>query len=644
MKSNQAALIGLRLLAVAFLVVFVFSVRPLGAQERQKLHTTQAAPPSARVVGRLPETQIMKLALTLRLRNTDQLKGALQELYSPGSPNYRNFLSADQFTEEFGPTVDDYQKVIAFVTAHGLTVTRTTPNRVVLDISGPVASVEEAFQLTMHTYQHPTESRIFHAPDVEPSLDADIPIQGITGLNDFEPPRPLGLHYATKDEITRTNQTGSGPDGFFLGSDMRAAYYGGTALTGAGQAVGLFEFGPYNLSDVQAYFSFINQPLNVPIVNVLIDGANPTCGAGCDDGEEVIDIEQAISMAPGLSAVIVYEGGFDVDMFNQMATDNIAKQLSCSFGFLPADPSSDEPIFTEFAAQGQNLFVASGDGGAYFGNPTDCQNFSNLSGCIFYPTDDPLITAVGGTNLTTNGPGGSWQSETGWIGSGGGFSTNGFAIPSYQVPVINSSNQGSTALRNIPDVAAEANTDNFFCANGGCFLGVGGTSLAARRWAGFLALANEQAGGEPVGSLNPTIYALGQSSNYDSEFHDITSGDNFNSGSPDLFTAVTGYDLVSGWGSPNGQGLLNALGPAFSGPNFSLTASPSTVLLSQGTTGSTAISLSPVNSFTGTAALRVSVLGSPAGVSASINPTSITGTGPATLTISTASDTPGGDF
>ena len=243
------------------------------------------------------------------------------------------------------------------------------------------------------------------------------------------------------------------------------------------------------MSDVQAYFNFVNQPLNVPIVNVLLDGVSGICGAGCDDGEEVIDIQQAVSMAPGLSAVIVYEGSNDTDMFNQMAVDNVAKQLSCSFGFLPPDPQSDEPIFQEFAAQGQNLFVASGDGGAYFGDPVACANFSNLNGCVFYPADDPLITAAGGTNLTTNGPGGSWQSETGWIGSGGGFSTNGLAIPSYQAPVINGTNQGSTTLRNIPDVAAEANTDNLFCANGGCFIGVGGTSLSAPRWAGFLALA-----------------------------------------------------------------------------------------------------------------------------------------------------------
>jgi hypothetical protein len=644
MTTNRRHSLSLLVLLLACAVTSLFSAAPLHGQQRQPLPTRIAAAATARSVGRVPGSQTMSLALTLSLHNQAQLTSLLQQLYSPTSPQYRKFLTVAEFTDQFGPTADDYAKVVAFATAHGLTVTNTSPNRLVLDVRGTVAQIEQAFQIQLNLYQHPTENRNYYAPNVEPSVEAGIPVQGISGLNNFEPPRPIGLKQLAKGESVISNQTGSGPDGFFLGSDMRAAYAPGTTLTGAGQSIGLFEFGPYNLSDVQAYFSFINQPLNVPIVNELIDGVSPICGAGCDDGEEVIDIQQAISMAPGLSAIIVYEGNNDTDMFNQMATDNVAKSLSCSFGFLPADPSSDEPIFQEFAAQGQNLFVASGDGGAYFGNPVDCANFSNLNGCIFYPTDDPFITAAGGTDITTNGPGGTWQSETGWIGSGGGFSTNGLTIPIYQVPVINSSNQGSTTLRNIPDVAAEANTDNFFCANGGCFIGVGGTSLAAPRWAGFLALANEQANGQPVGFLNPTIYALGQTANYNTAFHDITVGNDFNSGSPDLFSDVTGFDLVTGWGSPNGSGLLNALAPAFTGPNFSLLATPSTLDVAQGTTGVSTIVASPLNGFTGTINLSVKVLGQPTGVTATISPTTITGPSSASLSVSTTGATPGGNF
>jgi hypothetical protein len=606
----------------------------LQATQRQSLGTRLAAPASAIPVGRLPGAQRLNLAITLPLRNQEELRVFLQQLYNPASPNYRKFLTVQQFTERFGPTKADYQKVAEFAESHGLAVTNTAPNRLVLDVSGSVAAIERAFQLKMRVYQHPRENRTFYAPSVEPSVEPGLPVQGISGLNNFDPPRPIGLKRSRRGERVHGNQTGSGPDGQFLGSDMRAAYYGGTELTGVGQAVGLFEFGPYNLSDVQNYFSLVGQPLNVPIVNVLLDGVSPTCGAGCDDGEEVIDIEQAISMAPGLSAIIVYEGNNDVDMFNQMATDNVAKQLSCSFGFLPADPASDEPIFGEFAAQGQNLFVASGDSGAFDDNNP-----------VFYPADDPLITDVGGTDLTTVSAGGPWQSEVAWPGSSGGISTNGFAIPGYQVPVIDSANQGSTTLRNLPDVAAEANTDNIFCANGGCFEGVGGTSLSAPRWAGFLALANEQANGTPIGFLNPTIYAIGEGTSYDADFHDITSGNNDN-GNGTSFNAVTGYDLVTGWGSPNGQSLLNALGPApsASAPNFALAPSPATLNLTQGNSGSSTIAVNAINGFSGPINLTVTILGSPAGVTASLSSTSIVGSGSSILTVSTTNATPGGNF
>jgi len=625
----------------AFATTSLFMTVPVRAQQRQALPTQLSAPAGARAVGRLPGSRRLSLALTLRLCNQQELQSLLRELYDPASPDYRHFLTVQQFTERFGPTIDDYEKVAGFAESYGLTVTHTAPNRLVLDVSGTVADIEGAFQVTMQVYQHPTEPRTFYAPNVEPSVDPSVPVQGVSGLNNFSPPHPIGLKRVPEGESVHANRTGSGYGGMFLGSDIRAAYMPGVTLDGSGQVVGLFELPPYNLSDVQAYFSTIDQPLNVPIVNVLLDGVTGICGAGCDDTEPAIDIEQAISMAPNLSAVIVYEGNNDVDILNQMATDNIAKQLSTSFGWLPADPSSDEPIFQEFATQGQNLFVASGDSGAY--NAPSC---SDNGYCSWYPVDDPYVTAVGGTDLTTSGPGGTWQSETAWVDSGGGFSTNGISIPSYQVPVVNSLNQGSTTLRNIPDVAADANGDSYYCANGECPHNyvIGGTSVSAPRWAGFLALANQQANGTRIGFLNPTIYGIGQGSGYANDFHDITDGNNFNSGSPDLFSAVTGYDLVTGWGTPNGQSLLNAIGPVPTGPNYSLAASPSTLNVTQGNDGTSTITVSAVNSFSGTVDFTVTALGQPAGVTASLNPTSVAGSGASTLTVSTTASTPRANF
>jgi len=496
-------------------------------------------------VGRLPETQTLRLNIALPLRDEAELDTLLAELYDPQSPFYRRFLSVDEFTAQFGPSQEDYNAVIEFAEANGLTVTGTAPNRMIVDVAGPVADIERAFHVTMGVYQHPTEDRTFYAPDREPTTDLPFPLWHITGLDNFSIPRPASL---TRDSNARGGTTGSGPGGYFIGSDMRAAYYGSGALTGAGQSVGLVEFAGYNTNDVTTYFNAVNQLLTVQIVGVSTDGSSLTCTGGCDDTEQALDIEEAISMAPGLTEVLVYvSDASDVSIFNRMATDKIAKSLSCSWGWSPADPISDDPIFKEFAAQGQTLFVASGDSGSY-----------GRRSRYVYPADDAYVTSVGGTDLTTNGPGGSWKSETAWRDSGGGISPNLIPIPSYQKTpgVITAANKGSTVYRNCPDVAAEANTDNYICYDGTCAGGWGGTSFAAPRWAGYLALVNQQAAGlGPVGFINPAIYAIGLGSSYGANFHDITSGSN------GTYSAVKGYDLVTGWGSPNGMGLINALAP-----------------------------------------------------------------------------------
>src|ERR1035441_3539104 len=174
-----------------------------------------------------------------------------------------------------------------------------------------------------------------------------------------------------------------------------------------------------------------------------------------------------------------------------MATDNLAKQLSCSWYQRngAANPSADV-IFQQMAAQGQSFFNAPGDYDAY-------------TGLISFPGDTPYLTQVGGTMLTTTGPGGARVSETVWnrnngIGSGGGISTQ-YPIPSWQTNVSMAANQGSTTMRNIPDVALTA--ENVYVrANGGTHI-VGGTSCAAPLWAGFMALVNQQAatqGAPPV--------------------------------------------------------------------------------------------------------------------------------------------------
>jgi kumamolisin len=506
-------------------------------------------------MGRLPSMQALKLSIALPLRNEQELDTLLQQLYDPQSPMFRRFLRVEEFTARFGATQEDYDAVIHFAEANGLRVTSTSPNRLLVNVAGTVANVERAFHVTMGVYQHPTEARTFFAADREPTVDLPFPLWHITGLDNFSIPRPAGVRRDPQANGAKTG--GSAPGGYFLGSDMRAAYAYQMTQTGAGQSVGLLEFAGYNVSDVANYFKVDNKTnptgATVPIIPISVDGSSVLCTGTCDDTEQVLDIEEAIAMAPGLDNVRVFVSDTsDAAIFNAMTTNKdgngkLAMSLSCSWGWSPADSASTAQYFKTFAAQGQTLFVASGDNGAY-----------QKGTKYIYPADDVNITSVGGTNLTTAGQGGPWQSETAWVYSGGGISFNGIPIPDYQATpgVITTANRGSKTLRNCPDVAMEANTDNYICYNGTCAGGWGGTSFAAPRWAGYMALVN-QAAGSPLGSLNPTIYKLGLSNSYGATFHDITSGNNGKGNSG--FPTAPGYDLVTGWGSPNGVNLLNYL-------------------------------------------------------------------------------------
>ena len=497
-----------------------------------------------------PETNL-QLSIGLPLRNTEALTNLLEALYDPSSPQHRQFLTPEQFTERFGPTAQDYQAVMQFVAMNGLQTTATHSNRLLLNVSGPVRNIEKAFGLRLKTYKHPRENRSFYAPDVNPSIPAHVPILHIGGLNNFTLPHPIALH---KKPLIAGAQAvanaGSGPSGNYIGKDFRAAYAPGVTLNGAGQTLALVQFDGYYPADITQYASKAGLP-GVPLQNVLLDGFNGVPG---DNNDEVaLDIEMAISMAPGLSKIIVYEAGpygSGNDILNRIAMDNQAKQISASWGF-GTTPTTTQ-ILQQFAAQGQTYFNASGDSDAY-------------TGTISPPSDNPYLTAVGGTTLSTAAPGGPWSSERVWNwgggqGSSGGISTY-WSIPKWQQGIDLTASGGSAMRRNIPDVAMVAD-DIYVISSNGKASAVGGTSCASPLWAAFIALVNQQAAGNgkpPVGFLNPTIYALGKSSDYQGALHDITLGDNTSPSSPAGFYAVGGYDLCTGWGTPVGQALINKL-------------------------------------------------------------------------------------
>jgi PKD repeat protein len=500
-------------------------------------------------LARLESTNRLNLAIGLPLRNQEALTNLLQDIYNPASANYRQYLTPQQFTAKFGPTERDYQEVIAFAKGKGLRVITTHPNRMVLDVEGAVTDIEKAFNVRMQVYRHPREERTFFSPNAEPSLDLAATVLHISGLDNFTLPRPkrrlMGGAAAGGQVVAKS---GSGQAGSYMGNDFRTAYLPGVTLTGTGQAVGLLQFDGYNATDISMYESEASLP-SVPLQDVLLDDFPGRAGPG--NTEVALDIQMVVSMAPGLSQVIVYEGTLGASILSRMATDNAAKQLSCSWSF-PVDDTCEQ-MFQEFAAQGQSFFDASGDDDAFVD-------------AVPTPDDDLYVTIVGGTTLTTGNSGGAWVSETTWnwgggVGSGGGVSTS-YPIPSWQMGISMSANHGSTAMRNVPDVALIADKVYSVADNGISYTNVAGTSCAAPLWAGLTALINEQAAAKglpTVGFLNPAIYALGKSANYTNCFRDITTGDNTSPSSPSQFHAVAGYDLCTGWGTPKGTNLINAL-------------------------------------------------------------------------------------
>ena len=570
-SSKFAGLSSNRGLALWLVLLFGFSDSGMAA-EKQTLHghvPNAVARLNLKPLGRLSGTNTMRLLIGLPLHNQEALTNLLNQLYDPASTNFHQYLIPAQFAERFGPTEADYQHVINFTKTNRFDISKTYGDRVLLEVSASVSSVESAFHVTMQTYQHPTEARQFFAPDVEPSVDADVPMLHISGLNNFSIPRPLGHPRQSpanggRSGVSANGGGGSAPDGSsFIGNDFRNAYVPGVTLTGTGQSVGLVEFEGFFQSDITAYISTAGISVaNPTVVEARQPGfTGPTASNTNGVGECSLDIETVMSMAPGLSSVVVFEESTApqyylglAPIFSAMASSNQIKQFSTSWDVGVFNPSA-EVYLMQIASQGQSFCAASGDSGAYVAG----------SGDTVWPDDDPYVTSVGGTELTMSG--GSWVSETVFRDlyvSEGGVSGQ-FGFPLWQQGVNLSAVGGSTTMRNFPDVAM--NGDNYWnnydhTTSQATGYPWEGTSFSSPLWAGFTALLNQQlaTGGHPtIGMMNPALYAIGKGSSYSSCFHDITMGNNTWSGSPNLYYAATGYDLCTGWGSMKGSGLITAL-------------------------------------------------------------------------------------
>jgi kumamolisin len=515
-----------------------------------------------------PESLVIPLAVRLQARNAPELARLLERLYDPTHPSYGKFLSPEEFASRFGATPEGSAAVARFFLQAGCKAGPKTQALLLLDFICPQIALEKALQVRISHWLNPAQEPI-RTIDRDPTIPADLPIQAILGLTSVF--RHSHLQRLSADHPPLS---GNGPGGGLSPADILKAYdLGSVALDGSGQVLALFELDGYKTSDIAAYNTQFHLR-SVPLQNVLVDGFNGSAGNGAD--EVTLDIELMNAVSPGAAKLLVYEGPNSdagvIDTYQKIASDNLARQVSSSWGLAEtfgtqAFAQAESAIFSQMAAQGQSIYAASGDAGAY----DDGQSLS-----VDDPASQPYVTATGGTTLKTAADQ-SYLGETTWwdgkAGGGGGISTF-WPIPSWQAGVVPPGSLGSATARNVPDVSLEADPHTGYAIrSGGKWIVVGGTSCAAPLWAAFTALLNQHrlsVGLSPLGFPNPALYDVAKGTAFPGAFQDVA--DQSTNG---YYPAVAGYDLATGWGSFDGARLLVALSGGAPLPSPTPTPSPS---------------------------------------------------------------------
>ncbi len=559
-------------------------------------------------LGLLPSQQTLFCSITLPTRNPAGLADLLRGLNDPQDSRYGQYLTPDQFGAQFGPTRAQYNMLVSYLQSKGLTVTQTFPSRTYLSVSGTAGQIDSAFGIALKQFRDPA-GRVFHAPDTEvrvPLLVAGL-ISAVTGLDDANPPTPM-LHQDRRRALSQIKalvpladegplvqtppEQGTGPQGGFAPADLRTAYgLNGTKLDGTGQTIAIIEYATnYNIKDALRYENQFK--LGRPAITIVpVDGGTAVYGAD-RPAETDLDIDCQLSMAPKASLRLYLQGttGSVTDAMAAVASDNIAKQLSISYGFGPEPTSAAlsggeialNAEYTQLAAEGISTYVSAGDSGSQADG--DGRTSVDIS------SSAPMVCAVGGTALLVQSPGvdENYMAESTWNvnntpggGATGGGVSQQWTVPSYQVnaatfaAAVPGSNV-SVTNRNLPDISAVGSQYTGISIyvsqdpglSGPGFYVFGGTSASAPLWAGFTALVNQNRAilglsplGFPNNSLYPVAYtSLGLTKSYSSVFHDIADGSsNLTLTGGTNFAAVTGFDDSTGLGTMQGPPLIAAL-------------------------------------------------------------------------------------
>lgn len=479
------------------------------------------------------------ITTTLRLQAKVSMEQLAHNVQDPQSEHFGRFYTPQEIRAVAGPSDAQYQAVIDSLKAQGLTVVSESPTHLWLTVRGEQAIYESLFS---------TQVKALTNGDHKQTTKVHVPfflsqIQGVTGLDNTAKRHPKYI-----------KASASLVPGGFTPEQVRTAYgfnpVYAAGINGSGIDIAIATYDGLSVDNTQKYYSLVG--IN-PAPTVDVVEFNGTAKYREESAMETeLDVELSGMIAPGASihvfASSTNDDAGELQMYTAILDDNRAKVVNyswgmCEDGVAASHKTEMEPVFARAAAQGVNIMVASGDSGS-----DSCQNGTVKAD---WPSANPGVISVGGTHLMISG---STASEVAWQGSGGGISAL-WDLPSYQ-----SALGGPYVKRSYPDVSFNADPNSGQAVYTGAapyqqWMIVGGTSMAAPQWAGFLALvgqARTQAGKGPVGFLNPILYAM-DSATRARTTHDVTSGKN------GAYTAAAGWDAVTGWGSMQADQLLNYL-------------------------------------------------------------------------------------
>jgi len=559
-----------------------------------------------------PATRITGLRLVLKPSSAQQaaLEQLLEEQRDPVSPNYRKWLTPEEYGDQFGVSANDLGTLSAWLALQGFTVEKTARASNWISFSGTAGDLGRAFGTEMHRYQSSGESHFANATEISvPEAFSDV-ADSVLGMNDFLPKPPARTKPRPEFNASNGNHY-LAPDDLATIYDIAALYAAG--FDGTGQKLAIIGQTDINLSDIRGFRSQFGLPANDP--QLLLDGADPGVSAA-DETEADLDLEWSGAVARNATIIYVYSQNVFESL--QYAIDqNVAPVISMSYGSCEAgSPSTYRTLAQQANSQGITWMNSSGDSGAA---GCDYDAMIAVNGpSVTFPADIPEVTAVGGSEFNeANGQGwasknsSTFASATGYLpekawndsSNGGGIAASGggasvtFRKPWWQsgagVPNDND--------RDVPDVAltASADHDGYLLYTNGNLTAVGGTSASSPVFAGLVSILNQYLVAKGVqskaglGNINPNLYSLAQGTT--TIFHDITAGNNVvpcKTGTTGCTTgsfgynAGPGYDLVTGLGSVDAFNLVSNWTslPAATGTTMTLTSNPSSIAQSASTT------------------------------------------------------------